>query len=307
MDREKPPQNGSTDIVIYIEEALLTDDVDQFVALVEDIILDSDLSEGIKFLVRPPQILEDLIRTTSIKCAAALINGDTGQTVDLNVPSAMGVYPLHFAALRAPPDFVELYLFHGAETNRRCRRQEPKYLFKLPLNLAVDSTCDSYFMKEWNPKLSIFKLVFTLSLPLWQDHLEKIELLAHKTSGTKEEILQYARDGKVAEFASLRIVARKMFTNFITTVGECVSEQIHTLTQHRECGLLDVNVDNNNPLAIIEKIEALMSIQQLLHVWERAGDAIEAYIREDKTNVNNCHAIEHVQTLLQEAGFILKP
>lgn len=38
-------------------------------------------------VVRPSQLWGEFCLTDSVNCAAALINGETGQTVDLNVPS----------------------------------------------------------------------------------------------------------------------------------------------------------------------------------------------------------------------------
>lgn len=88
-------------------------------------------------------VLWGVLTHSSIKCAEALITGQTPLTVDLNLPcNDDGTYPpLHRAAFQpCSPSIVELLLCYGARTN--IRLSPGTYIVKghanmLPLQIAL--------------------------------------------------------------------------------------------------------------------------------------------------------------------------
>lgn len=88
-------------------------------------------------------ILQEVILAKSVKCAEALITGQTPLVVDLNFPCHAGMCPLHYVAyVRCEPCMVELLLYYGARPDIRltptalaeeCRNM-------LPLQIAVLKT-----------------------------------------------------------------------------------------------------------------------------------------------------------------------
>lgn len=95
-----------------------------------------------------------------------------------------------------------------------------------------------------------------------QNALETVALLAGKTSSTEDIFIQYAKQGKVIEFAALLMVAPERLSNAIDVVR-----------QHFD----SINLIDDKELC--EKVKAM---QDLLEVFNRAGGAILAYIKQDK-------------------------
>lgn len=85
---------------------------------------------------------EVLLYRSSIKCAEALITGQTPLNVDLNLPcKSNGMHPLHSVAFDpCMPSFVELLLCYGARTNSRLKTSADvlkEYADMLPLQIAL--------------------------------------------------------------------------------------------------------------------------------------------------------------------------
>lgn len=174
---------------------------------------------------------------------------------------------------------------------------------------------------------------------LQQNALETIELIAWQTNETEEEMLHYAREGKLIELAALLMVAREKFTNPFMKLRDCILTEFDALSFE---GLRLTYSIARSKLAMMEdKKQLLMSGLQLLEVFERAGDAIQAYVQQNKTHVccalfllSKCQlcfkialvnvsyislfcyvilqvshnkAMTEVADLLEQAGFVLKP
>lgn len=93
-----------------------------------------------------------------------------------------------------------------------------------------------------------------------QNQLESIGLLSWMSEGTEEEFLQYARYGKLKELASLLMVAHKKLTGPMQTV-------LNTIPS------LQIDVKKKQKILL------------LLEAFQRAGDAIEAYVKQEKIGV----------------------
>ena len=99
-----------------------------------------------KFSSRAQELLREVLRDPpSIKCAEALITGQTPLTVNLNLPCVQnGMYPLHFVAFEPySPSIIELLLCYGAQTNIRltpCTNTITEYANMLPLQIALQRT-----------------------------------------------------------------------------------------------------------------------------------------------------------------------
>lgn len=100
------------------------------------------------FHSRQQQLLHAVCGYGSIKCAEALLKGDTRLTVELNHPCTdTGLYPLHCAALSLFPSIVELFIYYGARTDIEFRPCNPLDIYpqhlveaharKLPLHMAL--------------------------------------------------------------------------------------------------------------------------------------------------------------------------
>uniref|UniRef100_A0A5B7AIJ6 Uncharacterized protein n=1 Tax=Davidia involucrata TaxID=16924 RepID=A0A5B7AIJ6_DAVIN len=286
-----------------LEDTLIADDKHEFVSIIKSQLASEN--PGIDpFELHPPELSNKICRFLAVNCAAALINGETGQTLDLNVSCSLGFFPLHHAANSFSPGLTELFLFHGARTDLRSKHRIPEYNDKIPLNTALEFLRTSKPLIEWTPQKSIFKLLILLCQPRVQSALETIELLAWNTKVTEEEILHCARDGKLVEFAALMMVARKKIIDPFTTVHKCIMSQFSALTLE-EFSLMKSG--ESNKLAMLgDKKAVMVSALQLLDVFKRAGDALEAYVKQDKIDVTKVQAITEVACLLLQAGFDLK-
>lgn len=106
---------------------------------------------------------------------------------------------------------------------------------------------------------------------LQQNCLESIGLLAEMTKETEEVFLEYAVEGKIIEFAALLMVAHKKFTKLMHRVRQC----------------FDSSENNHHPIGEYQE-KKVASMRQLVEVFDRAGDDISAYIKEDKFYVCTC-------------------
>ncbi|XP_028073971.1 uncharacterized protein LOC114276366 [Camellia sinensis] len=82
----------------------------------------------------------------ALKCAAALFQGETSQTVDFYSSDTFRLPMTHTLARTYNYDLIELFICHGASFDHRCYGvgQSLGYLEgKLPLNTAVESILKS--------------------------------------------------------------------------------------------------------------------------------------------------------------------
>lgn len=97
-----------------------------------------------------------------------------------------------------------------------------------------------------------------------QDELEVIALLAARTTDAEQIFIRLAKCYKLVQFASLLIVDHKRFLKLADTLSRHFDSLIYTDKDH------------------YEKVNAM---NQLIHVFQTAGDAISSYVKQDKFNV----------------------
>lgn len=224
----------------------------------------------------------------AVKCVTALINGKPPLLVDIHSPCKESLFPLHMAAQSHHPGITELLLYHGAQTDVRCKCSESDRVY-LPLHFALKQLRGCDFVQIWyvHPKESIFTLLIILCFPVLQNLLENIGLLAWKTKETEEEFLHYASDGQAVEAAALLIVARKKLIDLVPLVRGALLTQSNALVGKAK--------------------KKVMQMLQLLDVFERAGCEIEEYAKKEKLNVKRLEVITELTSLLQQSGFDVTP
>uniref|UniRef100_A0A5B6YS69 Uncharacterized protein n=1 Tax=Davidia involucrata TaxID=16924 RepID=A0A5B6YS69_DAVIN len=85
----------------------------------------------------PRRIFDLIFGHGAVDCATALLEGETGFIVDLNLPNISGACPLHLAAEKLSYDMIDLFLRHGARTDIRTIDGVLKGDL-LPLNIALE-------------------------------------------------------------------------------------------------------------------------------------------------------------------------
>lgn len=102
-----------------------------FVDMINDGFTSSDLNH-------PQDFLAAVCNSPgSVRCASALIKGETRLAVDVRSPCWKTKFPLHCAAIFGSPDITELLLVNNAHTDVRYNDHE---CFTLPLHLALSSS-----------------------------------------------------------------------------------------------------------------------------------------------------------------------
>lgn len=123
-----------------LEKVLEGDDREEFLS-----VIDRKLDF---FRSRQQKLLYAVCAYGSIKCAEALLKGETALIVNLNHPCTdTGMYPVHCAALSFFPSMMELFLYSGALADIRFRPLNPSDLYpqhllevhagKRPLHMAL--------------------------------------------------------------------------------------------------------------------------------------------------------------------------
>ncbi|XP_028106901.1 uncharacterized protein LOC114305953 [Camellia sinensis] len=117
-----------------LRSIIIDDDKDKFVSRIN--------RHKYKADVVPLVHWEWIFQYGALKCAAALLQGETSQTVDFYSSDTFRLPMMHTLARTYNYDFIELFIRHGASFDHRCYGvgQSLWYLEgKLPLNTAVES------------------------------------------------------------------------------------------------------------------------------------------------------------------------
>lgn len=138
------------------ERVIDEDEKDEFISLI---------SRKIRcFRYLPQKVLKEVLSPFSIRCAEALVTGQTSINADLNLPCGDdGTYPLHLVASDGcTPSLIEFLLCYGARTDVRLS----SYQNMLPLQIALQTT--RYFLL-FTLKLNHFIcVIFIPFLPFFQ-------------------------------------------------------------------------------------------------------------------------------------------
>ncbi|XP_028088307.1 uncharacterized protein LOC114288883 [Camellia sinensis] len=198
----------------------------------QDIILDDDNEKFVSRINRYwdrhpvvlPQHLDWIFQFGAIKCATALLGGETGQTMDFYCTLSLGLPVMHSLAETCDGALIELFIHHGAPLDHRCYGLGPNNASlegKLPLNAALQSLAHNIFYEGWNPSRPLFEmLVLLCSRFSKKDETKGIRLLVLNTKEAELEICQYAKEGKVVELAALLVTAREKVAPILYQIGD---------------------------------------------------------------------------------------
>ncbi|KAK8544967.1 hypothetical protein V6N12_025824 [Hibiscus sabdariffa] len=223
-------------------------------------------------------IIHDITLETAVKCATALLQGETGLKLDINANTAIGCTPLH-RSLHSP-ELIDLFLRHGARTDIR-------YDGQLPLNYVLQRLSKRTHFLGWSTAESLYMMiVFCQCETKW---LEGVRLLFRATNEAEKEIYRYVKDGKLIEVAALLTVAREEVTSPSFFKGLCdpalngsmslrqlvLSEIVSLMAS--QITLVSTSEEVHDELN--NKLETMMSMLRLVEIFERVGDKIELYRR----------------------------
>lgn len=236
----------------------------------------------------------------ALKCAAALLQGETSQTADFYSSDTFRLPMTHTLARTDNYDFIELFIRHGASFDHRCYGvgQSLWYLEgKLPLNTAVESIASlfsrsSIFFEKWNPRKPFFELLVGLSMVIEKRQMDSIRVLVLNTKEAELEICHYAKEGNVVELAVLLMTARE--------------EVALLMSQIRDGSTSNGRISIHQYILSKEKKAAFTSVLVLLEFFEVEGDTIEAYIRQERVNLSKEQVALDIAWLLQGAKILPK-
>ncbi|CAL5356957.1 unnamed protein product [Camellia sinensis] len=253
----------------------------------------------------------------ALKCAAALLQGETSQTVDFYSSDTFRLPMTHTLARTYNYDLIELFICHGASFDHRCYGvgQSLWYLEgKLPLNTAVESILalfsrSSIFFEMWNPRKPFFELL--------KKQMDSIRVLVLNTKEAELEICHYAKEGNVVELAVLLMTAREEVallksqirdgstSNGRISIHQYILSKLEALICE-EYKPTSYNEQKKLLLGGKEKKAAFTSVLVLLEFFEMEGDTIEAYIRQERANLSKEQVALDIAWLLQGAKILPK-
>ncbi|XP_074303881.1 uncharacterized protein LOC141638378 isoform X3 [Silene latifolia] len=250
----------------HLNHVMFLDDRYEFVKVVNGVeSFDSlDCDYDLPTIVRHLMFLHD-----SADCAAAVLAGETDAFLSFRDLTDVGWSFLHNAAKLANPKLTALFLENGflADDRRDC--DELKIKAALPLNVALESFRDDFYIRRWMKNKSASDLVVLLCRDEFRHILETIRLLVLKTTDVYSDFLLYLKQGKMVELCALLMVAHKelLASDFM------VDTLVPTSITHKDGGAGHGNShEHNDPL---EREETVL----LLAIFEKIGGHLSAYIR----------------------------
>uniref|UniRef100_A0A5B7C1Y1 Uncharacterized protein n=1 Tax=Davidia involucrata TaxID=16924 RepID=A0A5B7C1Y1_DAVIN len=275
----------------------------------------------IKDELYPLEIFVEAVHEGALGCARAMLDGETGHTVDISdANNRFGVTPLHVAARRLLPAMTRLLISYGAPTNHKCPYN------MLPIDEALEHLrCplyDYHDSDDWTPEQSIFELLIYLCGTKNIEKLDTIRMLAWNTKNIEKVAYRCAKEGEVIQLASLLSVAPKEIIPHLLiqskeassldrgmTLRQCILTELGLLTFEdsrfmvtNKCRYLGRCVDQD-----INKMKTrLIIVLLLLDVFEKIGNAFGSYLLTGQTNFSKEQIAEEVAMLLKDAGLKLK-
>ncbi|CAL5431887.1 unnamed protein product [Camellia sinensis] len=267
----------------------------------------------------------------ALKCAAALLQGETSQTVDFYSSDTFRLPMTHTLARTYNYDFIELFIRHGASFDHRCYGvgQSLWYLEgKLPLNTAVESisygTTTIYYLLI---SIQSFLLPFRSGgghlralfscMVIEKKQMDSIRVLVLNTKEAELEICHYAKEGNVIELAVLLMTAREEVALLKSQIRDGSTSNGHISIHQYILSKLEAliceeykptsyNEQKKLLLGGKEKKAAFTSVLVLLEFFEMEGDTIEAYIWQERANLSKEQVALDIAWLLQGAKILPK-
>ncbi|KAL3502328.1 hypothetical protein ACH5RR_036777 [Cinchona calisaya] len=254
------------------------------------------------------ELLSHISYCYSVQCAEALLKGDTGLTVDLNMPfpEDRQRYPLEFVAEKLYPHLTELFLECGAKPNIRGKDGS------LPLDLALKELRKRVW---WTCEQSVYRLLFNLCGPGMFEPLMTVNFLASYLSPSEwsDVVSRYGEEGKIIELAALFIMKPNGSPGFeevyLASDGFSSMNKM-TLRQHIVNQIVfltneEYTLGSNGISRLVEctqKKKVMMAMMLLLEIFNRDGCQIK-----DIVTSSHCTPVTVVRVadMLQTSGFEL--
>ncbi|KAK8654551.1 hypothetical protein V6N13_128514 [Hibiscus sabdariffa] len=184
-------------------------------------------------------IVDDITSVFSVKCATALLQGETGLKLDIN----------------AQHKLIDLLIW---DVDFRFLNISIQHISKLPHFIG------------WSTRQSLY-MTLVFCLENIRSHLRyfPVNNRLHFRSGTtneaEKEIYRYVKDGKLIEIAALLTMSLRQLV--LSEIVSLMASQITLVSTSEE-----VHDELNN------KLETMMCMLRLIEVFERIGDKIELYL-----------------------------
>lgn len=277
---------------------------------------DDEMLKYGSFEMCPYGILGKICHHRASKCATLLLSRrrKVGSLMKLNIVNCYGSYPLHDAAISLSASLVKLFLDRGASLDARSLDAARIS----PLEYAVERlSCDRNLI-PWSPRKSLFKLIITLCLPQMNEALETINLLAGVPDDSlvmNNTIFSAVNRGQVVPVAVLLLLARdRVMQSYYQCHTVCngryllfpeaIMNELATLI-NQESALMGSKEHVKIFQLCREKKELMIYFLKMIEIFNRAGPALESYLKERTSDVTNEQVSYHVAELLEGAGFIL--
>ncbi|XP_027154869.1 uncharacterized protein LOC113765703 isoform X2 [Coffea eugenioides] len=275
-----------------IERALLHDDKDEFVPLI------NENYESTKDV--PGWILEQMFAFDSSKCFAAVINGETGTKFCLrNHESFSGCSRpplLHLAAYFSSVGITKWLLANGDAEGANYMCESDFYHMKdmLPIDVALLSVRSGIQLNGWTRQESIFSLFFGLLRGEKRRSMEVLRLLAQHTNEIREQFFKYTKPGKLVDVAALLLVAHQKLMPLNVTKemhGLPLAGEQSDITKFVACKISRIDIlqkrslysdVDNELLQEWKDMKARMKMILLLFkIFENIGHSLSAFLQLD--------------------------
>ncbi|KAE8663686.1 hypothetical protein F3Y22_tig00112925pilonHSYRG00241 [Hibiscus syriacus] len=235
----------------------------------------------------------------AVKCATALLAGETGLDVDINaLHPVLGSNPLYFTS--GPPELIDLYIRNGARTDIRHKGM-------LPLNRFLDYIRRGHENIDWSSKQSICMVIVFLCLDM--EKLESLRLLFENTKEVEKEVYHYMKGGKLVETTALLMIAREEITSpvFFKDFTSSGSMSLHQLVlleiEALKASQMKLDSTSEEIHELKNKLETMNSMLCLIKVLQSVGPEIDQY-RQDLPKLSMEELATKVAYLLISKGFV---
>uniref|UniRef100_A0A5B6ZFC9 Uncharacterized protein n=1 Tax=Davidia involucrata TaxID=16924 RepID=A0A5B6ZFC9_DAVIN len=324
MDSDRKTHSSSSDSDEFgstLREIIQADDKNAYVSMMNRVKMIHE-DEVVKQNIVPHDYWSSILLYNALDIAKALLEGETGQIVDYNSRLEGGLPLMHYLALFRKTKLIDFFIRHGAPTGGKCVDTSQTYSnFKgmLPLNVALAAICTDEELENCYSKNSLLEILTVLCHPLKKQIVETVRVLALHTKEVEQEISYYVTEGKVVELAALLMAAReKVMVTIMSQDRDGGMSIYHSLWNEFIALTYEVfkHSRSNRRDKFAKKCQdrkvATMSTLMLFELFDKAGDAIDAYFQQERTDAHGVVMItveqiaQDVAWMSQEAGLVFK-
>ncbi|XP_074310459.1 uncharacterized protein LOC141646483 [Silene latifolia] len=299
MDILERPFYDNLELHEKLEEILKCDDKERFLPLI------SEYADSVCM-----HVVVLCAEFHARKCLLAMIEGE------VSIP-ALEIYEKFIPHLPRTPtplaavarffheayDIIDLLLKRGPVEHAKIKGYAFDAITAAPCTCPLDHLLMSLSYKPhlfiWTPGTSLYKLILLLCQWETNGSLKSARLLAPHTDGINDIAWTYVRDGRLASFAALLLVAQeKVLVPFDSglTIRQRIVEIVDAL---RREGDLDHET--------LKYQSMLVEARELLDIFQRAGDALSLYCSSMQELVPRHKVLIDVANVLKKTGHALRP